>query len=68
MDKSLQSAVFIYFCSSGLAIWKSVLGYFNMVVAVAFLVSSPTKFENSASGMYLGGRYPSMQVDFAIAS
>ena len=28
-----------------------------MVVAVAFLVSSPTKFENSPSGMYVGGRY-----------
>ena len=28
-----------------------------MAVAVVFLVSSPTKFENSASGMYVGGRY-----------
>ena len=51
-DESLQYAVSIYFCSFGLPIQKSVLGYFNRVVAVAFLVSSPTKFENSASGMY----------------
>ena len=47
MHESLQSA----FCSSGLPIRKSVLGYFNAVVAVAFLaavaVALPTKFENS---------------------
>ena len=28
-----------------------------MVVVVAFLVSLSTKFEISASGMYLGGRF-----------
>ena len=28
-----------------------------MVVSMALLVSSPTKFENTASGMYLGCRY-----------
>ena len=50
----MQSAVFIYFCSFGLPIRKSVIGYFNPVAAAAFLVSSPPKFENSAIGMYLG--------------
>ena len=68
IDESLQSLTFIYFCSSGSPIRKSALGYFNMVVVVAFLVSLSTKFENTASGMYLGSRIPSMQVDFAIAS
>ena len=56
-NKFLQSAVFIYLCSSGLPIRKSVLEYFTKVVAVAFLVSSPIKFENSAGGMHFGGRY-----------
>ena len=54
---SLQSASFINFCSSGLPIQKSALGYFTVVVVVALLVSLSTKFENTASGMYLGGRY-----------
>ena len=41
------------FGGSGFPIPKSVLGYFIKSVAMAFLVSSPTKFENSASGMCL---------------
>ena len=53
IDESLQSSTFIYFCSSGSPIRKSASGYFNMVVVVAFLVSLSTKFENTASGMYL---------------
>ena len=43
------------FGSSGLPSPKSLLRYFITVVAMAFLVSSPTKFENSASGMCRGG-------------
>ena len=46
----MQSDVFICFRSSGLPIRKSVYAYFNKVVAIVFLVSSPTKFEISASG------------------
>ena len=57
IDECLQSSTFIYFCSSGSPIRKSVSGYFNMVVVVAFLVSLSTKFENTASGMYLGSRF-----------
>ena len=57
IDESLQSLTFIYFCSSGSPIRKSASGYFNMVVVVAFLVSLSTKFENTASGMYLGSRF-----------
>ena len=57
IDESLQSSTFIYFCSSGSPIRKSASGYFNMVVVVAFLVSLSTKFENTASGMYLGSRF-----------
>ena len=37
------------FGSSGL--FTSVLGYFNKVVAMAFLISSLIKFEDSASGI-----------------
>ena len=32
----------------------SVLGYFNKVVAIAFLISSLIEYENSASGMCFG--------------
>ena len=56
---SLQSAAFIYFCSSGSPIRKSALGYFNMIVVAVFLVSLSTKFQSTASGMYLGGRFES---------
>ena len=40
------------FGSSGLS--TSVFGYFNKVVAMAFLISSLIKFEDSASGMCFG--------------
>ena len=39
------------FGSSGLTIRKSALGYFNKVVAMAFWISSLTKFKDSARGM-----------------
>ena len=44
------------FGSSGLPISKSVFGYFSKAVAIAFLVSSPTKFEISAKWYVLGCR------------
>ena len=49
IDEPMQSTVFYTFVSSGLS--TSVLGHFNKVVAMAFLISSLIKFEDSASGM-----------------
>ena len=40
------------FVSPGLS--TSVLGHFNQLVAIAFLISSLIKFKDSASGMCFG--------------
>ena len=42
------------FGSSGLSIYTSVLGYFNKVVAMAFLISSLIKLKDSANGICFG--------------
>ena len=49
----MHSTVFMYFGGSGL--YTSALGYFNKMVAMAFLISSLIKFEDSANGMRLIG-------------